>query len=293
MAPLALGAEAGGAAAAAAPARDVTKDSGPFGGCEPIGLTASGELVFPLECKKLIKKPTDGPVAADDKAAAEDRTASTDAKPSAGASATADAPAAPEAKPASQAAAPVPAAGPKPVAAADKPEAHGAAAADPAAPASAAAIKPALSKPGLTKPGVTKPALSKAASKAGSAGLPSGATTIGAVSARSAAANVAGKPASAKVLTAKTAVVTVKEPALKGGQAEAPQAANKPSTMSAIKRMIVMAKPANTGAPAAARPQAEDRPLRTASMPACMQFRSYNAATRSYRGFDGHIYACR
>ena len=55
-----------------------------------------------------------------------------------------------------------------------------------------------------------------------------------------------------------------------------------------------MAKPAAVTTPVAARPQAEETPrLRTAGMPACVQFRSYNPTTRSYRGFDGHVYECK
>ncbi|WP_315768142.1 MULTISPECIES: hypothetical protein [unclassified Bradyrhizobium] len=62
---------------------ETAKDSGPFGGCEPIGLTASGELVFPLECKKAIKKPADAPVASDEKAPSAEKSVTTDAKPAA------------------------------------------------------------------------------------------------------------------------------------------------------------------------------------------------------------------
>jgi hypothetical protein len=40
-------------AAAPVPAAEPTYV--PFGGCEPIGMTASGELVFPLECKHKIQ----------------------------------------------------------------------------------------------------------------------------------------------------------------------------------------------------------------------------------------------
>ncbi|CAL76816.1 hypothetical protein BRADO3011 [Bradyrhizobium sp. ORS 278] len=297
-APLAWGAEAGSAAAAAP---GMAKEGGPFGGCEPIGLTASGELVFPLECKKLIKKPADAPVAGDDRAAAEDRTASTDAKPAAPAAA--DTAAVPETSSANQAAAGLasPAAEPKPAMVVDKPETRKAAVTDPSA-----AGRSAKTKGGMTKQGTINPPSAKSASDK-SAVAKSAMTSGIAGPAKTAAASAATRPSSAKTPAAKTVAVAAKEPSskepalkdsapkdsAKSGQGEVPKAASKPTAMAAIKSMIVMAKPANTGTPAA-RPQSDDRPrLRTANMPGCMQFRSYNAATRSYRGFDGHIYACR
>jgi chemotaxis protein histidine kinase CheA len=313
MAPVAQGAEAGGASAAATDvARDALKESGPFGGCEPIGLTASGELVFPLDCKKLIKKPAEAPVAADDKAATDDRTASTDAKievkteakpAQSSQSATAEAkPAAnkPVANEAAAAAQPVPAAEEKQATAVDKTEAAPKAAAlDPAA-----AAKPASSSPANGRVAPIKPGSAKAMSGRNSSGA---AGADRAAQSRTASGNAPGKPSTGKPSTstpstgkassAKAVVVAVKDAAPKSGQSEPPKAigkeTSKPTTMSAIRSMIVMAKPANTGTPVAARSQAEERPRRTAGLPACVQFRSYNPATRSYRGFDGHTYACR
>src|SRR3569833_545552 len=65
----AFGQGAGTLAAAPAPPVDTadTKESGPFGGCEPIGMTASGELVFPLECKHKIQLQP-APLASEEKA---------------------------------------------------------------------------------------------------------------------------------------------------------------------------------------------------------------------------------
>src|SRR6266436_8535708 len=41
----------------AAPAESSAKDGDmPPGGCKPIGLTVSGEVVFPLECKEFIER---------------------------------------------------------------------------------------------------------------------------------------------------------------------------------------------------------------------------------------------
>ncbi|WP_315719530.1 MULTISPECIES: hypothetical protein [unclassified Bradyrhizobium] len=309
MAPVAQGAEAGGASAAPATdvARDVQKESGPFGGCEPIGLTASGELVFPLDCKKLIKKPAEAPVAAVDKTA-DDRTASTDAKAdpkSAQSSPSATAEAKPAANDAAAAAQPVPAAEEKQATAGDKAEAVSKAAAlDPAAAAKPASSNPATGKATPAKPAAAKTISGRALSVTAAAG--------GAAPSRTASGNAPGKPSTdkpstdkpstdkpsaGKATSAKAVVVAVKDAAPKGGQTEQPKPAGKetgkPTTMSAIRSMIVMAKPANTGTPVAARSQAEERPRRTAGLPPCVQFRSYNPATRSYRGFDGHTYACR
>ncbi|MGC2779644.1 MAG: hypothetical protein WA418_28800 [Bradyrhizobium sp.] len=295
---MAQSAEPGGSPPSAGEvAGDAAKGGGPFGGCEPIGLTASGELVFPLECKKIIKKPTEAPVAADDNTAADDKTASTEARPAVPnqSTAAADKPAATDTKPvANEAAAaesPV-SAEPKPPVGADKPESvHKAASLDPAA---------------ASKPSTGKPSMSKAPASRPVAGNPAASSKP--MSGNSASSKTAsGKPSSSKPSSSKTMVVAVKDPTPKSGQTEskskselktepktASKDAGKPTALSAIKSMIVMARPAAAATPVAARSASEDRPrLRTAGMPACMQFRSYNPATRSYRGFDGHIYACR
>jgi hypothetical protein len=39
-----------------APAEPSVKEDVPPGGCMPIGLTASGEIVFPIQCKELIER---------------------------------------------------------------------------------------------------------------------------------------------------------------------------------------------------------------------------------------------
>jgi hypothetical protein len=39
-----------------APAAPSVKEDVPPGGCMPIGLTASGEIVFPIQCKELIER---------------------------------------------------------------------------------------------------------------------------------------------------------------------------------------------------------------------------------------------
>ena len=42
--------------ASPAPAESSTKEDVPPGGCMPIGLTASGEIVFPIQCKGIIER---------------------------------------------------------------------------------------------------------------------------------------------------------------------------------------------------------------------------------------------
>jgi hypothetical protein len=65
-----------------APAESSTKEDVPPGGCMPIGMTASGDMVFPIQCRAIIErqrgkaveqKPAaveEKPVAAEEKAAA-------------------------------------------------------------------------------------------------------------------------------------------------------------------------------------------------------------------------------
>jgi hypothetical protein len=57
------------------PAEPSVKEDVPPGGCMPIGLTASGEIVFPMQCKELIERERgkaveQKPPAAEEKAAA-------------------------------------------------------------------------------------------------------------------------------------------------------------------------------------------------------------------------------
>ncbi len=280
---LARSAEPGGSSPSAGEvAKDQGKDSGPFGGCEPIGLTASGELVFPLECKKLIKKPAEAPVA-EDKIPADDKTASVNPGPSVPSqAASADISAGAEVKPvaAAEAAATTSAASaePKQAAVTDKQD---------AAP-KAAAAEPVAGKPSLTKPSVKSPSTAAAAATKPSSAKPSSAKTAAAnppATTPPPARASSGKPSSGKAAQAQAVVVAVRDAAVKDG--------GRTSRMVASRPMIVMARPA-AATPTAARLHPEDKPrLRTAGVPACVQFRSYNPATRSYRGFDGHIYACR
>ncbi|MGJ4883217.1 MULTISPECIES: hypothetical protein [unclassified Bradyrhizobium] len=262
-------------------AKDQGKESGPFGGCEPIGLTASGELVFPLECKKLIKKPAEAPVA-EDKTPADDKTASVNPAPSVPSqAASADISAGPEVKPAAAAEAvattPAASAEPKQAAVADTQDAA----------QKVAVAEPVAGKPSLTKPSVKSPSALAPANKPPSA-KPSSAKTAAANppgTTPSPAGASSGKPSSGKAAQAQAVVVAARDAAVKD--------AGRTSRMVASRPMIVIARPA-TATTASARLQAEGRPrLRTAGLPACVQFRSYNPATHSYRGFDGHIYACR
>jgi hypothetical protein len=57
------------------PAESAAKEDVPSGGCMPMGLTASGEMVFPLQCKEFIERARgktveQRPVAPEDKPAA-------------------------------------------------------------------------------------------------------------------------------------------------------------------------------------------------------------------------------
>ncbi|WP_456774886.1 hypothetical protein [Bradyrhizobium sp. USDA 4369] len=260
---------------------DALKDSGPFGGCEPIGMTASGELVFPLDCKKAIKKPAAAPVA-EDKPPGDDKTAaSTDAKPNLPSQAgVADTPATAETKPAGEATAQAPATPSE----SKPPETS-----DRAGPAQkAAADSVAGAKPGTGKAATSKTAASKAAS---GKTMPDNAGAS-----HSTPSNMQpGRAASGKTAAA------IKDLSVKGGQPATPKGAasegkeaSKRTTASDKKPMIVMAKPVAATTAVAGRRQAEETPrLRTAGMPACVQFRSYNPTTRSYRGFDGHVYECK
>jgi hypothetical protein len=58
-----------------APAQPSVKEEVPPGGCMPIGLTASGEIVFPIQCKGIIeqhrgREANPGPAAVEQKPAA-------------------------------------------------------------------------------------------------------------------------------------------------------------------------------------------------------------------------------
>jgi hypothetical protein len=233
------------AAPAAVPdaAEEAARTSAPFGGCEPIGLTASGELVFPLECKRAITKAT--PVASDEKAPpTEDKPVTAEVKPAvveekhAAAAETAVADIKVEAKPAADVGSAV---------AGDKP---------------AAVTMPVVAE--------AKPAVSDTTATVE--------TTPVAVEAKIAvpAPDIAA-PADK---TKKTA---------HGGA----KGAGKPSVQAAAPapRQVAMARPEH---PAPSK-RVEDKaaPVRTAGASGCMHYRSYNPASKSYRGFDGRMYDCR
>jgi hypothetical protein len=179
-------------------------DSLPFGGCEPLGMTASGELVFPLECKRVIHRATEAPIASDDKIAPTD----------------------------------------KPVADAQSAEVNLAGRDDkPAAPEKMA---------------------------------------------------VADKPAAAVEMTAATAPKSAAaEPP---SQTASPKKPNRRASKTVgpvdkqVAKQVALAKPAQ--APPAKRADGKAA-VRTAELPACAHYRSYIAASKSYRAFDGHMYACR
>src|SRR5215471_5329412 len=53
---LAFAQTSGPAETSTAPAESSAKDEPPPGACKPIGLTVSGEVVFPLECRDFIER---------------------------------------------------------------------------------------------------------------------------------------------------------------------------------------------------------------------------------------------
>jgi BA14K-like protein len=63
-----------------APARSSANDDVPPGGCMPIGLTVSGEIVFPIQCKEFIERHR-GPAADNTPDAAEQKPAAAESKP--------------------------------------------------------------------------------------------------------------------------------------------------------------------------------------------------------------------
>ena len=65
-----------------APAQPSVNEDVPPGGCMPIGLTASGEIVFPIQCKEFIERHR-GPAAEQKPAAAEEKSAAVEQKPAA------------------------------------------------------------------------------------------------------------------------------------------------------------------------------------------------------------------
>jgi len=223
-------------APAADTAKDDAKDSAPFGGCEPIGMTASGELVFPLECKHKIQLQP-APVASEEKPSA------TDDKPVVAA----------DAKPA-VVDAPEKTAEDKPIAA--PPSAIGAK--PPTAETLAAADKmpaPAEQKPVEVTP--SQQAVGKVASE---------------------------KPEASKLEDAKAESET--SPKKSGRRAASRQA---PAKQIATRQVVATAKPVA----AFAHVDEKAAAVQTAGVLPCAQYRSYNPASKSYRGFDGRMHACR
>jgi hypothetical protein len=65
-----------------APAGPSVKEDVPPGGCMPIGLTASGEIVFPIQCRELIERQR-GKAVEQKPAAVEEKTIAVEEKPGA------------------------------------------------------------------------------------------------------------------------------------------------------------------------------------------------------------------
>ena len=66
-----------------APAEPAAKADVPLGGCMPIGLTASGEIVFPIQCKEFIDRERSKAAVEPTPRAAEGKPALADDKPAA------------------------------------------------------------------------------------------------------------------------------------------------------------------------------------------------------------------
>src|SRR5215471_5218378 len=95
---LAFAQTSGPAETSTAPAESSAKDEPPPGACKPIGLTVSGEVVFPLECRDFIERhKAMSPPMTTPPMPAESRPAAAEANPE---SKTEAKPVAPEAKPA-------------------------------------------------------------------------------------------------------------------------------------------------------------------------------------------------
>lgn len=256
------------ASAASPPAADAAKDVGPFGGCEPLGMTASGELVFPLECKHKIKPKASpvaseeqAPVAADKPVVAETKSAVTDDKPAIASEKTAV-----EDKPAADT---------KQVAVDDKTV---------AATSSVSETKPAATSETLTATDRAPPAAQQQPVEAAAAAAPANEKAVPATPDKATTDKAAtGNASTDKSSTDKTAT----EKAASGKPAK--QSARHAGKIASVSsRAVATAKPAE-GSVVLAHAAAQ---IATASGPACTRFRSYNAATKSYLGFDGHKYAC-
>jgi hypothetical protein len=227
-------------APAESPAKD---DQPPPGACKPIGLTVSGEVVFPLECRDFIERhKAMSPPMTTPPMPPESRPAAAEANPESKTEAKTEAkPVAPEAKPATVEVKPA-TADAKPATAEEKP--------------TGSTEKPAAVEEKPTVEAKPPPAESPAAAET----KPAAAET---------------KPAAAETKPAPA------EEAPAGKQsAEATADEGKPAV-----------KPEDS---APSRKRAENKPReRSAGPPGCTRFRSYNAASGTYRDFDGRTRSCR
>jgi hypothetical protein len=82
MGSAALAQTTGTVSPSAAPAQPSVKEDVPPGGCMPIGLTASGEIVFPIQCRELIERHRETTVE-QKPAAVEQKPAAVEQKPAA------------------------------------------------------------------------------------------------------------------------------------------------------------------------------------------------------------------
>jgi BA14K-like protein len=207
-----------------APAHPSAKDDEPPpGACKPIGLTVSGEVVFPLECRDFIERH---------KAMTERPPAPPETRPAAAAAEAK--PVAPEAKPAT------------------------------------VEVKPATAE--------VKPATAEE--------KPTGSTEEpAAVEEKPAAVEAKPLPAETKPAAETTPAAAETKPAPKEETPLAKQSAE--ATADDAKPAV---KPDDT----ASRKRADNRPHdRSAGPPGCTRFRSYNAASGTYRDFDGRTRPCR
>ena len=245
--PFSLGMSSVGVAQSSEPQPRFSDDGPPPGGCTPIGVTVSGEIVFPMTCKDFIERHK-----------AKDR-ASTAAE-----------------------------AETKPPEASKAPDAIEA--------GKAAATGEASKAPDAVE--ADKALTTGEASKAADALQADKASATGEANTAPAKADVSGAPAAAEASTAPTAADPGKpdekdaKPAAAAKAAAdvaAPpgtrQAAVAPATEDTVKSS---AEPATTAA-VSKRTRARNR---VAGSPGCTRFRTYDAASATYRDFGGHRRSC-
>lgn len=273
--PLLFGMSSAGVAQATDPQPQAqSSDEGPPpGGCNPIGVTVSGEVVFPMTCKEFIERYK----------AADRASSAAQVKP-----ATAETSKAPTAVEA------------------DKAQTTGEAGKAPGAvdtakgPATAEASKVPDAVEASKAPATVE--ASKApdaveASKAPAAVEAGKALTTGEANRASATADVSSPPVAVEVSKALTVPdsgkpdekdaksTAAKAPADEVAKPVAKQAAVTPASADPIKPS---AEPATTAA-VSKRAQARNR---IAGSPGCTRFRTYDAASRTYRDFGGHRRSC-